>query len=740
MSDIGEEKYAIPIVDQYFGSEGEISTIDLLDNDNASQLFGILSNAAPVICINSLQRIFLNVSHERLLQFKKGRRAIIFALERLLKIEKTFVQSAHILLALAGAENETWENNATGIWKRIFQPRTGLSPLPPWERHLLISEAISPSNRTELRLLGVRAIYSSLNQAEMDFYGEGPGGIFPERWQPQTWDEIWKSLRSALALLDQVLDDYDEKVKHEAIDTFLNIVRSLLRTPLKQEILDHLGVQVDILTNISLKKRLIDVLGQILEYEIESLTVDEVEIVQQWKEKLLGSSYQDRLHRWVGKLNWTDRETIYKDESNSIDLSAIIRELANEGHENPRLLHSELEWLTSSGIESQSLNFALSLGRLDKDMYWLSEIQTFLPSASGFIAKYILGRHLEHEGEWIDNLIDEWVNNNPVMAESVLLIIHELGGTSERVDWLIQLVTHGLLPLERLGILWMYGWLESISVNLCIKILEPLVNVNEPKYTVIALHLIHHWIKIHKGEHNANLAELVVPILERVPDDPVMHASGMGWYYWEHICRFYLKEYPMEIVKATVNMMQRDILPPYGPQDNRISILIQAVSMSPEKVWPVIGKALIDAGDLSIYVWPTRQFTYIDAFTTSELIEAVDHSVMLDWVEKNNPEAPRMLAQHIDVERTPLPHLARELIIKYGEDEKVKNQLHPLYRNMNWSGSFSERLENMLNVVKSWLEDDHISVRNWAQEIIQGLETKIRKEKLRDDEDDLRWR
>lgn len=55
-----------------------------------------------------------------LLNFEAGRRDVIWALEGLALYDDLFKPSAKLLLSLAEAENETWSNNATGVFARTY--------------------------------------------------------------------------------------------------------------------------------------------------------------------------------------------------------------------------------------------------------------------------------------------------------------------------------------------------------------------------------------------------------------------------------------------------------------------------------------------------------------------------------------------------------------------------------------------------------------------------------------------
>lgn len=739
LGDIGEERFAVPIVEEYFGRGGQLANIDAIDDEEAAKLFGILANAAPAVCTQVLERIFQGVSHHRLLEFTAGRRQIIYALERLLRFRGTFYQAARILLKLAAAENDTWGNNASGIWQKIFYTHLGLSPFPAWERHTLIEEAISISNIIEMRLVGIKGISSSFTHAQFSTYGEGPGGHLPERWRPEVWEDVWRSYGSALRLLDQLLTDADERVAQEAISTLIGSARTLLKSPLKNEILDRLEKLVCNPQLESQKNGLIDALDQALEYETAILSADEIANIRIWRENLLGNSYHDRLHRWVGELNWTDRNKVYADKKDPIDLRKILADLAGEGHQNPAVICPELPWLISPDAQ-RSGQIAFELGVLDEQHFWLNELLPYLPAASHFISGYLLGCCSKGNRHWVEELLENWVQDHPELSETAFLTIRNLEGCDNQAHRIIELVRKGWLEPEYLDSLWMGKWLDSLSEETFNELLKLLTERNEPKYTAIALHLIIYWTKSHPA-HGSETARFIVSLLERVPyDRAAPHGHSTGWYHWQKVCMFYLRPYTANVVEAVTHLMGDWANAPMGPEDDRVVVLREALKISPESAWPIIGKALLESEQEEFH-WPSTRHDLGDReiLDTGSLLEMVDRTILVGWIEQNKPTAPRVLAQYIHVEQTPLPDLARELIINYGDDEIVRGRLHPQSRSMSWWGSYAERLQKMLDVVRSWLADEHEAVRRWATEIAQDIERTVQREKPREDEQDLLW-
>lgn len=738
LGDIGEETYATPIVEQLFGPRSPFSNIEQIDNEQNARLLNILVNAAPNSSMRVLERILRDAPRERLLEFKKGRRQIIYSLEQLLRLHDTFFPAARLILKLADAENEHWGNNATGIWHDIFYTHLGRGPYPAWERLSLVGKALESSSNNQ-RLLGVKALSAALAQQQFGAYGEGPGGHITEQWRPKTWDEVWKSLRPALSLLDKALADPDEQIRSAATEVFLQSARSLLSPPLRDEVMQRLEKLVD--SNElreEQKKALIDILQQMLEYDTKFLPNEEQIKIEQWCERLLGNSYHDRLHRWVGKLTWIDRNRIYRDED-KLDFSKIIAELASEGNEHPELLEPELDWLTTPECE-YAHTFGFALGSIDGEKKWLGPLTERESNSQGtvLLSRYLLGQSQAGNSEWLEQQLKQWIETEQGLVQTVFVTISHLGGSENRVNWILALINKGWLPCEWLASLYS-PWLEPLSEEVFTALLQPLLPLNTPTYTAIALDLIENWLKNH-GQHSSTTAEVFIAFLERPQGSRNEVTRGDSWHEWQRICLYYAKSFPEEITKAAIKQMHRSIQPPFSPQDYRLLVLKAVLTIAPEIVWPLVGDAILNAESAGYY-WPNVELELGDheTLTTGSLFDVVDSDALFDWIGRHEPHAPRILAEYIRVEKIPLPEVVRKLIINYGRDQEVTSRLDPRRRAMSWSGSYSGRLQSMLETAKEWCNDEEQPIRDWAHGIVFELEERIAHERVREEEEDLRW-
>jgi hypothetical protein len=149
------------LVADLLGPKGLYADAEWLKTKAGGRFFFSLSLADPPSALRLLQRTIETKTRDELLQFEEGRRDIIWALENMALHGDLFRPAAELLLALAEAENETWSNNASGVFSGLFSLGYGeVAPtgLAPEHRLPVLTKALAQGGlRTELALKGFNA-------------------------------------------------------------------------------------------------------------------------------------------------------------------------------------------------------------------------------------------------------------------------------------------------------------------------------------------------------------------------------------------------------------------------------------------------------------------------------------------------------------------------------------------------------------------------------------------------------
>ena len=150
------------MVGEWCGDQGPFGQAEALNSERGSRLFRSLSEVNPAAALSALERAFGNWSREALMEIGAGRRNLIWTLEKLCFDGELFPRAARLMLAFAAAENETWDNNATGQFKQLFQLQQESTEAPPKDRTEIIDEALN-SDDDHRRTIAVSALAMALN-------------------------------------------------------------------------------------------------------------------------------------------------------------------------------------------------------------------------------------------------------------------------------------------------------------------------------------------------------------------------------------------------------------------------------------------------------------------------------------------------------------------------------------------------------------------------------------------------
>ncbi|NOQ46878.1 MAG: hypothetical protein GQ559_09450, partial [Desulfobulbaceae bacterium] len=103
------------------GPQGPFGQAEVILSNRGSRLFRALTEVNPAATSKVLSDILRQYTLENLSDITgEVRRNLIRALEKICFHKSCFVEGANSLLLLAASENETWSNNATGIFKQLF--------------------------------------------------------------------------------------------------------------------------------------------------------------------------------------------------------------------------------------------------------------------------------------------------------------------------------------------------------------------------------------------------------------------------------------------------------------------------------------------------------------------------------------------------------------------------------------------------------------------------------------------
>jgi len=719
LADFGDDSRAMGISRALLENRAIFPDLSSIDESTHAQMLEMLTFADPGAGLRALERILGSQSVDELRSFKGGRQDVVWTLEKLAWHSDSFPRAARLLLALAEAENDSVANNATGIWCQLFQTSLGGTTVPALDRHKIIGEALGASS-VERRLLGVQAIRSALSLYETRG-SEGEyqrGRVIPPEWHPRTKDEVRETRSSALHLLDTPLNDTEIVVRRQATDVLLQSARGLVATGLADEVLPRLkSLRME---SYQERREVRGTVQDTLKYEGSRLSQDRRTRFEALLRELEGESYTDRLRRWVGK--WTTADWLRADDEDPERPHREIAKLAVEGFESPSVLREELDWLASA--EAQNVwAFGYTLGQQDAEHDWLAHLVEYARHGSGLVllAGYLRGRGDCGESPWREDLLDEWAEQEPGLAQAVYEATWRGEPSDRGADRLTRLVHLGRIEPMQLGILAWGQWMLPLSAGSALRAIEALAMDPSDHATEQALGMLRRRVD-HFPQEKPGLSEVAWQLLSR----PQALASGRDLvaYHWSEVAGIYLNDDPVRLTELIVSAIcEHGAI--YLQRDRRLNALTAATRAAPNEVWDLVAHVILSGAPGAFQLEMTLRGWYAGF---------LDTNILLEWATDNLPKGPGLLAALAPVGDGQLGELGRSLLVRFGEDEAVQSLLARNFLTGSFSGPTSAWLQSKLVQAETWAQDEDVHVRRWASELAAYLRKDIEQERLREDE------
>lgn len=717
LRDIGDENSARYVCEKLLGPDGLFRTLDDLDGDRAAETFAVLAEAHPQSGLRALERLINGLSRDNLLGFKDGRRHIVWALEKLAWLPETFFGAARVLLALAEAENESYANNATGVWTGLFRVHLGGTAVPFFERLAVLDEALA-SDSVQRQLLAVKAIGQALETYESrSVHGEEQRGRrVPPEWRPASWEENHKARRTVLERLDRAMASSEVKVREAAERTLLERGRNLVRLGLADELIDRL--YKFLVPQDYLRYETLDLIDSVLEFSAECLTPEQKQKFEKLRDQLRGQSFSERLRRWAGRWTWSERHVLYRIARDEVKEDPFFS-LAAEAMANPAPLEEELHWLASDEAENVCY-FARPLGELDREWRWWDAIELAIRVSKNYALAgcYLWGQVVAGRTARRNQILDSWAND-PSMGMALLDAVWRAQVDDGDVWRLIDVVKRGYLQPEKLAIL-LYGGPLKVFSNVALRALFTLMlESGIPVALTSALQMMEQRLDSFPEE-----SEFWEPLAWEILAKTATFCVGrMDRFHWKRVAQRYVSRNPVKMIELILKFFDSEA----GPlirEDEVTDVLEEATKLVPEEAWEKVGDKMLlrDSGSIRLLVYLKGWYaSYIDAGT------------LCAWAEKKRPQGPRLVAEITPVEGVPLPSPARDLLIKFGDE--VAAGLEGNFLTGTFCGSEVVWLQGKLELAREWLKDDHPFIRHWAGQIVERLEREIIRAKIREEEE-----
>ena len=162
---------------------GELGNFDVLNTDQSAEALDRLVHVVTDLVMLTIDRVFGGLSVDELAGVDKGRRHLVWALEKLVFRNETLERAARLLRGLGAAETETRiTNNAAGQFKGLYHLYLSGTKAEPESRLKILDEGLRSTNAKE-RELCVEALDAMLQTGHFS-RGEAPKRLAaPHPWK-----------------------------------------------------------------------------------------------------------------------------------------------------------------------------------------------------------------------------------------------------------------------------------------------------------------------------------------------------------------------------------------------------------------------------------------------------------------------------------------------------------------------------------------------------------------------------
>lgn len=372
----------------------------ILQSEVVAELAFACSYFQPQHLLKSFASDLRRRDPEEIKQWTEGRRKTVRFLEAAAFYPELFNDAMDGLYLLSKAENETWANNASGLWSGFFSaPLSGsMAPFPAridWLIHLIESG----DNAHNLIEKAIDTVLSS-NHSRMAGHENQLGLPKIEVKHGFKFADYYDSLNKLIGVIRRLNYRLDTVSR-----LFVDNLRSLVHIGFVQRNLDFVQWLRELSTHdLALQQRLLISSQHILEWESKLLSPEAKQLFEEIHHELSSGNLISRVRRWSFEPLLNDYE-IEKEKPNPFE------ELVADLIKNPDDLVRAEEILTHSGA-TRSWFVMYKLGELDKNKVCWPVLDKWndKKKAQELKTRYLVGRFYGGENvEWVDDRLDELI-------------------------------------------------------------------------------------------------------------------------------------------------------------------------------------------------------------------------------------------------------------------------------------------------------------------------------------------
>lgn len=732
------------LTERLCGPQGPFGQAEVILSSRGSLLFRALVEVNPDATSKVLLNVLQLLTEQQLFAIDGDvRRNLVWALEKICFHETCFEAGAKSLLLLASAENESWSNNASGLFQQLFRTFLSGTEAPPMMRLILIDYALN-SDKSSIRKLAVQALEKALDThggvrtIGAEYQGSGEPLV---EWRPKIWQEAFDYWDQALNRLCNLVV-VNDTLAPDAKTAIAYHIRGLMIYG-RAESLDTIIKKI-VKIDGPLWPAALSSIKDSLNYEGDKMPPEGKLKLEHWVSLLTPEDLPGRLKLYITNAPFEHEQ---REGGHFIDLAAEkAKALAIE---LSPVMESIIPHLDSLLIGEQRQAYWFATNLVQADCKWepiLTEaiervIRLEKPNIA-LLLGILNGIFICDSNRW-QNAVDRLARIEGLIQYYASTICSGKA-TNEQLNTFIKFVAENKVNLNSANNFTYGRSLDHLPENIISRFVKELAMISDDA-AWIALDILSMYCHGNQERWDLCRSTFKELILE-LPIDRNDTQTQMEMHHWRSIIDKLLMTEDEEFAKKISSTIVQSCSDKLDFGDLRFyvkPVLRNIFKRYGRQVWPIFAAAIKNNTQPIRQYRLTQLLSAEDSFdkkVPSVLAELPD-DLLRDWCVKEPVIAPEFVASATDVlmntERgVVLSPRAQFLIDHFGDNDRVLSSLSANMGSFGWTGSLVPYYQSELAAIQILKNHNSSNVREWAQRMITYLEKMIEKEKRSDEEHD----
>jgi hypothetical protein len=672
---------------------------------SAARLLQIAALVDPQLATEKVRELFLGWDLKELSSFGSGRRNLIHTLEFLAWLPESFDVAVKVLFDLACAENETWANNATGVFSGLFAIHLGGTSVPHLARLEWLRDHYRDRGSAGIPI-AIRALEQALSIHEFRTEGSYGSRILPTEWRPQTVDEEMEARRASWRLLIETAN-LEPNHRSEVAQTLGQSMQMVIARGLGDDVISGLR-QVE--WSSEDKARLAE--GILASLRYGAYAPEYRQRLEGLLTELRGRSLDEAIETVLPSSVWdlaeSEEEAISDRPPNEI--IRLVEQLA----EQPVGYIAEIAARSIEGDEQTTFVLFRELGQTPLGELALEAVKQLRPVPAAALVGLFIGASQILGDEWADDQLQQWLSS-PEVGKLIPQAAHMLAGSPKRVEVSLEAVERGYCDAMELGRFILGAWTKDLPEPAFVQLLKVLVRSENPAAVENALGMLGQWLN--QGHVlGAPFVSFAEELLEHSIDAVRPRGHSMGPFYRRTVMQKLNLSFD-----ARLRLCLRALNRASFPDQNDLAVLDELCRERPQAavdgVVPMI-IAAITSRDPSLRALWLQQGHLLSRLEASAGPEVVVNSVL----RQSKDLWPELIA-HLNLD-TATPDPVLTAMIERSEDSVLwsRASFSFMYPSVGWFGSESSFLEGRQRLAEAWLQRAASDAfRSWITNVIRAI-------------------